>query len=169
MPLMHDLRRALVLLLLGLFALAFALAVGVLAWAITGLVRQVTPPAPVAQLIWPVRGASALLLTLPAELREFIPSRLFEYMASGAPILALVPPDSVAARMVLRSRTGTVVDIAAGVDEVAAAVHEFYVRGRNGTLSTAPDWEYIRGFSSRAMAGRWAALLNGLGAGERVQ
>ena len=122
-----------------------------------------------AEMVRLYRGASALLLTLPAELREFIPSRLFEYMASGAPILALVPPDSVAARMVLRSRTGTVVDIAAGVDEVAAAVHEFYVRGRNGTLTTAPDWEYIRGFSSRAMAGRWAALLNGLGAGERVQ
>ncbi|HOW96212.1 MAG TPA: glycosyltransferase [Kiritimatiellia bacterium] len=124
---------------------------------------------PHAEALRLYRGASALLLTLPAELGEFIPSRLFEYMASGAPILALVPPDSVAARMVLRSRTGTVVDIAAGVDEVAAAVYDLYVRGRDGTLTTDPDWAYIRGFSSRAMAGRWAALLNGLRAGERVQ
>lgn len=126
-------------------------------------------PVPHADMLRLYRGASALLLILPAELHEFIPSRLFEYMASGAPILALVPPDSVAARMVLRSRTGTVVDIAAGADEVAAALYDFCNRPWDRIPATGPDWEYIRGFSSRAMAGRWADLLNGLRAGERVQ
>ena len=115
------------------------------------------------------RGASALLLVLPGELRDFIPSRLFEYMASGVPILAMVPPDSVAAQMVRRSRTGIVVDVAAGVDEVAAALYGLYSGWRNGTPAADPDRDYIGRFSSRAMAGRWASLLNGLRARNRVQ
>ncbi len=108
------------------------------------------------------RTAAMLLLTLPVELKEFIPSRLFEYMASGVPILALVPPGSPAADMVQRSRTGTVVDVEAGLDTIACALYDGYAGWRDRTPAADQDWAYIRSFSSRAMAGRWAALLDRL-------
>jgi glycosyltransferase involved in cell wall biosynthesis len=108
------------------------------------------------------RQASALLLTLPVDLKEFIPSRLFEYMASGAPILALVPPDSVAAGLIRRSRTGIVVDVESGVDVIANALHDLFACWQAGKLQSDPDWETIRQFSSHSMAGRWARLLETL-------
>jgi glycosyltransferase involved in cell wall biosynthesis len=105
------------------------------------------------------REASLLLLTLPDSLKEFIPSRIFEYMAASRPILGVLPPDSVAAELIRRSQTGQVVDVHAGIDELAGIIYHYYSQWKCGLPTISPDLDFITKFSSETMAARWAALL----------
>jgi|WetSurMetagenome_2_1015567.scaffolds.fasta_scaffold04339_5 glycosyltransferase involved in cell wall biosynthesis len=105
------------------------------------------------------REASLLLLTLPDSLKEFIPSRIFEYMAASRPILGVLPPDSVVADLIRESRTGQFVDLHAGFDEVAEIIHHYYSQWKCGLPTIDPDLDFITRFSSGTMAGRWAELL----------
>ena len=54
--------------------------------------------------------AADVLLLIMSRQRSNIPAKLFEYLASGQPILALIPPDSPAAHIVRETKTGIVVD-----------------------------------------------------------
>ncbi len=123
---------------------------------------RVTGPLRRREMLSQYGRASLLLLTLPEGLKEFIPSRIFEYMASGVPVLGVLPADSVAAALIRRSRAGTVVDAHADVDVLANSLYDAYSRWQAGALRADPDWGFIRSFGSRAMAGRWAELLDSL-------
>jgi hypothetical protein len=114
------------------------------------------------------RKASLLLLTLPDPLKEFIPSRIFEYMAASRPILGVLPSDSVAAELIRKSRTGQVVDVHAGFDEVAGIIHHYYSQWKHGLLTISPDLDFVKKFSSGTMAGRWAALLQSAAASDSL-
>lgn len=58
-----------------------------------------------------LRGCDALLLLLSRERGDFvIPSKSFEYMAAGKPILAIVPAKSEVADIIGRSGTGVIAD-----------------------------------------------------------
>ena len=65
---------------------------------------------PHAQVVWEMTQAPVLLLTLEPmpNSQQVIPSKLYEYLAAGSHILALVPPGE-AAMIVEQNRAGTVV------------------------------------------------------------
>ncbi|MDQ4081625.1 MAG: glycosyltransferase family 4 protein [Actinomycetota bacterium] len=111
------------------------------------------------------RDSEALLLLL-AEAgkagRAILSAKLFEYLAAGRPILAVVPPDGEAAALVRETGAGIVV-APDDVDGIAASLAELERRWREGELEApALSAELRARLSRRERAERLAALLRGL-------
>jgi glycosyltransferase involved in cell wall biosynthesis len=87
--------------------------------------------------------------------------KLYEYMASGRPILALVPEDSVMAEAVRQSNTGRVVN-PDRIEDLAGTIHDYYLLWRQNRCHTEPNRTFLEQFDRRKLAGRLADLLNEL-------
>ncbi len=91
--------------------------------------------------------------------RKILSAKLFEYLAAGRPILAVVPPDGEAAELVRETGAGVVV-APDDVDGIAAALTELERRWRAGELhSPELSAEKRRALSRRERAERLARLL----------
>ena len=82
------------------------------------------------------RDSEVLLLLVPdadGRGRGVLSGKVFEYLAAGRPILAVVPPDGAAAALVRETGAGTVVapDDVAGI---RAALEHFHARFANGGI-----------------------------------
>lgn len=87
--------------------------------------------------------------------------KLFDYLASGKPILAVAPPDGDLAQLLRETRTGW----CAAPDDRAAvrAMLEAAFRGTGGELPAFdPDWKAIRAYEWRNLVARMVELT-GLG------
>ncbi len=85
-----------------------------------------------------------------------IPGKLFEYVASGRPIFALCDPGATP-DIIGRARLGTVV----GAEDVAACERELErVLAQPVPRETEPDRDYLAQFDRRAIAARFANLLD---------
>ncbi len=91
------------------------------------------------------RDSDALLLLIPeagGRGRGVLSGKVFEYLAAERPILAAVPPDGAAARLLRDTGAG----IVAAPDDVAAlrdALVELHARWRDGKLDgtpLSPEW-----------------------------
>src|SRR5205085_4726191 len=91
------------------------------------------------------RDSEALLLLIPeagGRGRGVLSGKVFEYLAAERPILAVVPPDGAAARLIRETGAGVVVapeDVAG----MRAALEGLYARWRAGALSgtpLSPEW-----------------------------
>jgi glycosyltransferase involved in cell wall biosynthesis len=86
------------------------------------------------------RESEALLLLIPeagGRGRGVLSGKVFEYMAAERPILALVPPDGAAARLLADTGVGTVV-APEDVEGIRAALVELHGRWRGGGLDATP-------------------------------
>ena len=102
-----------------------------------------------ASTIQAMRAADALLLvanTTPGA-ESTVPGKLFEYLAVGRPVLAVAPPDSSTADVLLRTGGGWLAP--AGDPEAIASVlcRAFYDRSRRA------DPEQVARFDRRVLAG----------------
>ncbi len=88
---------------------------------IVRLVAQV----PYQQSLQYLADSDALLLLQPGTMTQ-VPSKLFEYIALGKPILAISPRDSATACLVQDNSLGTVAE-AEDVNEIASAVERLYL------------------------------------------
>jgi len=127
---------------------------------------ELEPFAPRRRALELQRNSDALLLLLPdvGERGRDVPSaKLYEYLAARRPILAAVPPDGTAARLVREAGAGTV-DAPDDDAAIAASLDRLVQRWRDGEL---PDVSLPAGFSdciSRAARVReYAELLQTLG------
>ena len=111
------------------------------------------------------RDSDALLLLLADAGRAgkgILSAKLFEYLAAGRPILAVVPPDGEAAALVRATGAGVVV-APEDVDGIAAALADLERRWRAGELGgTELSPELRARLSRRDRAERLAALLRRL-------
>jgi glycosyltransferase involved in cell wall biosynthesis len=91
------------------------------------------------------RDSDALLLLIPeagGRGRGILSGKVFEYLAAERPILALVPPDGAAAKLIRDTNAG----IVAGPDDVAGireALLDLHARWRDGRLDgtpLSPEW-----------------------------
>jgi hypothetical protein len=112
-----------------------------------------------SQSIRIVRESPSLLLLLPHEerCRTWIPSKLYPYLFSDRPILALVPAGD-AADIITRAGAGVVVQ-STDPDEVARRIGEFVGTIRTGAPVARRDEEYISRYSVSRLAERVDALL----------
>lgn len=105
------------------------------------------------------RCADGLLLLLPTLGGEgAVTGKIFEYLASGKPILALVPPQGVAAQLLRQAGSGWIVppeDVAA----ISQAILQLYRHWQSGQ-SLQPNWEVIRQYDRRILTQKLAALLD---------
>ena len=108
------------------------------------------------------RDSEALLLLVPdagGRGRGVLSGKVFEYIAAGRPILAVVPPDGAAADLVRETGSGVVV-APDDVDGIRAALVELHVQFANGGLPSVElatrDEERL---SRRARVEELAALV----------
>jgi glycosyltransferase involved in cell wall biosynthesis len=109
------------------------------------------------------RGADLLLLWKPRGYPTMVPGKLYEYLDSARPLVAVLPAADEAAELAVRGGArridpGDRAALAAAIEETWEA---WRARGR------APDRraEWIDGHARAAIAGRLAARLDGLVAG----
>jgi glycosyltransferase involved in cell wall biosynthesis len=111
------------------------------------------------------RDSEALLLLVPdagGRGKGVLSGKVFEYIAAGRPILAVVPPDGAAADLVRETGSGVVV-APDDVDGIRSALVELYARFANGGLPSVElatrDQERL---SRRARVEEMAALIRAL-------
>jgi hypothetical protein len=77
--------------------------------------------------------------------RDSQAGKLFEYLATGKPVLALTPLDGEVAGLLERTRAGWVRDASDrdGIRDLLVNLHEQLQRG-DGRKLTNPDWTEIR-------------------------
>jgi glycosyltransferase involved in cell wall biosynthesis len=113
------------------------------------------------------RDSEALLLLVPdagGRGRGVLSGKVFEYLAAGRPILAVVPPDGAAAELIRETGAGVVVapDDVDGIREALAGLHARFL---NGGLPAVELPETARDrMSRRARVEETAALLREIAA-----
>jgi glycosyltransferase involved in cell wall biosynthesis len=126
---------------------------------------EVVPHRSRAEVLALQRDSDALLLLIPdneGRGRGVLSGKVFEYLAAGRPILAVVPPDGEAAALIRSTGAGTVV-APDDVEGMAAALSELDEQRRAGKLREAPlDPEWRDKLSRRARAREYAELLEAL-------
>ena len=98
---------------------------------------ELIPYAPRAESLRLQRDSEALLLLVPdagGRGKGVLSGKVFEYLAAGRPILAVVPPDGAAAQLIRETGAGVVVapDDIGGIGE---ALQELHARFLDGGLS----------------------------------
>ena len=134
-------------------------------WAATldlGDRLQLIPYAPRAESLRLQRDSEALLLLVPdadGRGKGVLSGKVFEYLAAGRPILAVVPPDGAAARLVRETGAGVVV-APDDVEGMRDALRQLHARHLNGGLPAVELPDDVRASLSRqARVEETAALL----------
>jgi glycosyltransferase involved in cell wall biosynthesis len=123
---------------------------------------ELIPYAPRARSLALQRESEVLLLLIPeagGRGRGVLSGKVFEYIAAGRPILALVPPDGAAAELLRETGAGVVV-APDDVDAIRGALVELDRRFRSGGLPDVELPDDVRHrLSRRARVEETAALL----------
>jgi glycosyltransferase involved in cell wall biosynthesis len=101
---------------------------------------------------------SDLLLLLGHGITMQIPGKLYEYLRSGKPILALAPPG--AQTDLLRATGGAWIVEPHDVDGAVEAIRDAYRRWEAGQPGPEADARLVSGFDRRVLVGRLAAELD---------
>ncbi|HOW96213.1 MAG TPA: glycosyltransferase family 4 protein [Kiritimatiellia bacterium] len=137
------------------------------AMGLSGLVRKI-PPGSHREALLRQQDSDLLLSVSDARRGRYAVSvKLYEYMASGRPVLAVAPAGSLMADYVARSRTGRAAD-PARPDEIADAIAYFFARWKRGNLAVEPDRAFLEHFDRRRTAGQLAGLLDSLAGAQSV-
>ncbi|MGH3136643.1 MAG: glycosyltransferase [Gaiellaceae bacterium] len=111
------------------------------------------------------RDSEALLLLVPdadGRGKGVLSGKVFEYLAAGRPILAVVPPDGAAAELIRETEAGMVV-APDDVEGMSAALHALHARYRDGGLPGVELSDNIRDrLSRRARVEDMASLLRAI-------
>ena len=111
------------------------------------------------------RRADALILWKPrgAGYRTMVPGKLYEYLDSGRPVVALLPADDEAAALVRRAGGDVLPPGDRG--ELARTLETMYMAWKQGgrAPSARPEWlaEFGRAHLAARLAGRLDALTGG--------
>ncbi|WP_409226981.1 glycosyltransferase family 4 protein [Gudongella sp. SC589] len=90
--------------------------------------------------------------------RNFYTGKIFEYIRSDRPVLAIVPEDGVAAQVIRETKTGTVVD-PEDISGVAETLVEYYSQWKQGNIEHSPDWDNVRKYSRKSQTGKLAEIF----------
>ena len=108
------------------------------------------------------RDSEALLLLVPeagGRGKGVLSGKVFEYLAAGRPILAVVPPDGVAAELVRETAAGVIVapDDVDGMRDALVAMHAQFANG--GLPAVELSARDVERLSRRARVEEMAALV----------
>jgi Glycosyltransferase Family 4 len=124
-----------------------------------GLLERV-PPVPADRVPELLAAADALFYVVPPAGRHWIPSKLYEYLVAGRPILALLPRGD-AWELLVRSGTGVAIELGEP-ERVAHELRDALQALEAGTLVARPDEAVIAPFDARAQAAQLAGWLRRL-------
>jgi glycosyltransferase involved in cell wall biosynthesis len=86
--------------------------------------------------------------------------KIFEYLGTGKPVIALTPPQGESGRLIQATRAGHVVD-PRDVAGIATLLQRLYAARGEGRHATEPDWDLIRQFERPQLAARYRRLIQG--------
>jgi glycosyltransferase involved in cell wall biosynthesis len=126
-----------------------------------GDVLRVLGRLPHDEAVEEMRDSDALFVTIPAMFGERgLAGKIFEYLAARRPILAVVPKESTAARVIEETESGVVV-ANNRPERVAETLEAMVAKWREGTLDLKGD-QAIANYSRRALTHVLARLLDTL-------
>jgi len=104
-------------------------------------------------------ASDLLILCLSMMKDSQVPGKTFEYLASGKPILAMLP-EGAAKKYVLKFKRGIVVP-PSDVDQIASVIYRSFVLWKRGDLElSVPRWKGLNEFDRRSQAGSVAELFD---------
>ena len=105
-------------------------------------------------------SSDALLFTLSSgeESGSWVPSKLYQYLAAGRPVLCLVPPGD-AREFATRAGVGVFAD-QKDVLAIINAIASLYAQDAAGGQPGTPNWDFIRKFERRYLTGRLADFMD---------
>lgn len=103
-------------------------------------------------------AADYLIMFSAPEHKDTISGKSFEYMATGKPILACVPPTGIQADIL--NNAGNAIVVQHGDSQATASAILSLLNGEGANL--LPDWSYIRQFDRAHIAAKLADVLNKL-------
>ncbi|HEU4365920.1 MAG TPA: glycosyltransferase [Candidatus Krumholzibacteria bacterium] len=117
---------------------------------------------PHAESLRAMQRARALLLLLPDAVNwaTCVPSKLYPYLASDRPVLAIVP-EGDAARIVRAAGAGVAITTG-GSDTTADAIAAFMARTRAGAEWRGRKSDVVAGYAASTLAARLDEILRGL-------
>ncbi|MDD4223188.1 MAG: hypothetical protein PHD87_01210 [Candidatus Cloacimonetes bacterium] len=120
------------------------------------------PFAPHAQSLKTLMRATALLLYIPSgkNAGSVLTGKIFDYLRSGKPILAIVPPGGMAAELVIKAGTGLVADCSdqQGISDKLLKLYQLWQDGDIERLQA--DQDFISAFSREKLAQALADLID---------
>ncbi|MDQ3266622.1 MAG: glycosyltransferase [Myxococcota bacterium] len=119
---------------------------------------QLTQTGFVAQDVALRNMAESDYLLLVIDDPQTLSGKLFEYLATGKPILALTPPDSESAKLVRKVKSGVICQ-PRDLEAIGKMIVEAYQRFVAGQHPVQPEWEQIRGFERPRLADRYLSLM----------
>lgn len=103
-------------------------------------------------------GSDFLFVVMPSN-GKWIPAKIYEYLRLARPILALVPPDGDAARIVREAKAGYVLSYDS--DQMKEQLKSIFREWRDGKFKDFhPDWEYVEQFERRKLVQKMAAIFD---------
>jgi len=107
-----------------------------------------------------IYSADALLLLLSQDRgKNVVPSKTFEYLGSGKPILALIPSDGDTAAIIHRAGAGLVADYDDD-NAIEAAFLQLHRQWQEKAEITGPDAKALTEFDQRLITKRFTARLD---------
>jgi len=107
-----------------------------------------------------IQNADVLILIVSSTRgKGNIPAKTFDYIASGKPILALVPPNGDTAEIIRRTGTGVIVspeDVQAIMDALYKLLQQWE---RNG-LKISQNWDDIKVYESKQITKRFCEVFD---------
>ena len=89
----------------------------------------------------------------------FYSGKIFEYMNTGKPVLAIIPAKGAAAQLIRDTRIGLVAD-SDDVEQAMENIRQLYSGWENKTVNFAPDREKIAGYERKVLTGKLAEVFN---------
>lgn len=88
----------------------------------------------------------------------FYTGKVFEYMNTGRPILAIIPERGAAAGLIQETRTGYISD-SEDVNTTKENIKKLYNQWKSKESSFAPDWEKIRKFERKELTSQLSMVF----------
>ncbi len=108
--------------------------------------------------------ADVLLLFIPSgkNTESVLTGKIFDYLFTGKPVLAIIPPDGAAAELLRNAGTGFIADYqdTAGISAMICDIYGIWCKGQLSKITL--NREFISGFSRRRQANNLGTFLSGL-------
>ena len=114
-----------------------------------------------------MKESDVLLLLLAEGHKKVIPGKVFEYFATGCPILAIVPRDGETAELVTKAGNAWVVDVN-DEDGIVDCLSSIYKRWQSGQDMGTADESYVKNFERKALTSQLSNIFTAV-AKERVK
>lgn len=104
-------------------------------------------------------NSDVILLILASVEKGVYPGKIFEYLAVGKPVLALVPQNSIAAELIEKTKTGAIVD-SEQVTSIKDVIRRMYERYKDKTLTIHPDLSVVEQYERKRLTRDLSATFN---------